>query len=334
MTATVRRRPRPRRSRLARPVLLAAAALGVLGALAAPAAARGGDEPSESRVVLTGRVEVEPDERVDAVVIFDGPAVIDGTVEGPVVAFNGNVRIRGTVDEDVVAFNGRVTVESEAVVGGDVLSSKRPVVEAGARVDGDVERVNFPLLFSRLRRALWFGWWIAASISSFAFGALLLWLFPRVPAAALELARTRVGPSVAWGVVVGIGLPVASVLVLFSIVGIPLGLLGLLSLALLYMTGFVVASLCLGRLLVKEPTSVFLAFLAGWGILRAVDLVPFLGGLVTLGASIYGIGALTLAAWRSQGRRLTPPAPGPDVPEWPAPAAGPTAEPPAPGSGT
>ncbi len=67
-----------------------------------------------------------------------------------------------------------------------------------------------------------------------------------------------------------VGLPVVSILVMFTVVGIPLGVLGLLSLALLYATGYVVAALALGWMMVDEPTSRYLAFLVGLVILRLV----------------------------------------------------------------
>ena len=42
-----------------------------------------------------------------------------------------------------------------------------------------------------------------------------------------------------------VGLPIASIAMLLTLVGIPLGLLGLLSLAVLYALGYVVAALAL-----------------------------------------------------------------------------------------
>ena len=46
-----------------------------------------------------------------------------------------------------------------------------------------------------------------------------------------------------------------------------------------------------------------LAFLAGWGILRVIALVPFLGGLAWFGATVFGLGAL---ASRCGGRAADP----------------------------
>jgi hypothetical protein len=49
------------------------------------------------------------------------------------------------------------------------------------------------------------------------------------------------------------------------------------------------------------------AFLAGWGILRVLALVPILGGLVSFAAMVFGLGALIVAIWRA--RTTSHPAP-------------------------
>ena len=117
--------------------------------------------------------------------------------------------MRGDVDDDVVAFNGRAIVESGATVGGDVLSQDRPAVAEGASVDGDVRRVNFSNWFRLLGWVLWLGWWLAVTVSLFVFGVLLLALVPRIFPPILEVARTRVGPVILWGLIAAIGLPIA-----------------------------------------------------------------------------------------------------------------------------
>ena len=115
----------------------------------------------------------------------------------------------------------------------------------------------------------------------------------------IDVARSRAGPAIAWGLAMAVGLPIVSVLVLFTLVGIPLGLMGLLSLALLYGLGYSLAALFLGRALIKEPRGPVLAFCLGLLILRVVDLIPVLGNLVTFAATVFGLGALTVAAWRA-----------------------------------
>lgn len=272
--------------------------------MAAPAAAQAGsDTDTDAQVVLTGRAEVRAGERADNVVILDGPAVIDGDVDGAVVALNGDIRVSGTVKEDVVALNGRATLLSGAGVGGDVVSSEAPEVDPGATVEGETRTVRFS--FRALGFFFWLAWWVAVTLSLLLIGIVLLALAPAAMAASYAVARGEPGRAIGWGLLVAVGLPVVSILVMLTVIGIPLGVLGLLSAALLYTTGYIVAALALGRTILKEPRSRYLAFLAGLVILRVVGLIPVLGGLVTFVASAFGLGALAIAGWRAA-RRPTP----------------------------
>ena len=106
-------------------------AVAMIAALAVPAFAQNDGNSDGPRVVITGRVAVGARERTDSVVIFDGPAVIDGDVHSSVVAFHGDVLVRGHVDSNVVAVRGRAAIASSATVGGDVVSSERPLVAPG-----------------------------------------------------------------------------------------------------------------------------------------------------------------------------------------------------------
>ena len=293
-----------RHCRIARGTALVGATLLLAVVVTATPASAQAEGKGDTQIVVTGRAEVRAGERADTVVIFDGPAVIDGTVDGAVVALNGDIRVTGAVEEGVVALRGRAIVESGARVGGDVVSSKSPQVAPGATVEGETRTVRFS--FRSVGLFLWFAWWVAATVSLAILGLLLLRLAPAAMAACLAVARNDAASALGSGLAVAIGLPIASVAVLLTLVGIPLGLLGLLSLAILYSLGYVAAALALGRSIVKEPTSVYLSFLVGLGILRVVGLVPAVGGLVTFLAFAFGLGALAIAGWRAARRPPTP----------------------------
>ena len=95
-------------------------------------------------------------------------------------------------------------------------------------------------------------------------------------------------------------LPTLAALLLLSLVALPLGLVVLLSFAFVLFVSYTWAAWILGRTLVRERGRV-LAFLAGWGIARAVGLVPLVSG-VTFGlAATFGLGAMTVAVWRARG---------------------------------
>ena len=257
--------------------------------------------------VVTDSITVAEGESLGTVVVFEGPAVIEGSVEN-VVAFDGDVTIRGDVEDTVIAFSGRATVEAGGVVDGDVYSRPEPIVEDGGHVEGSTGSVNFEaaagplLIFSRL--ALW----LAVSISTLALGALLLLLGPRAADLAVRTAREDVGIAMAAGFCTVVGLPLAALFAIVTLVGIPFGIGLLLGLFLIYAIGYVMSAWVLGRTVLRSSKSRMLSFLAGWGILRLVALVPILGGLAWFGATVFGLGVLLVEAWRARSPRSAEPA--------------------------
>jgi len=270
-------------------------AIPIVLALATPALAQTSIQ-SNDEIVLSGKVVVAKGETVRNVVIFNGPVAIDGTVSGNVVAFNGDVAISGTVDGDVTSFNGTVTLADGARVGGNLVTQTEPFIAPGATVVGSTQRTNARVFLGRFEWISTFAVWIAVSVSTLAFGLLLLGFAPRAAESVATAAIERVGPSVGWGAALFFGLPILSVIALVTVVGIPFGIGMLLGLALIYTLGYAASSLALGRVLVKRPTSRFLAYLAGWGILRVVALAPVLSGFAWFAATAYGLGILAVAA--------------------------------------
>jgi hypothetical protein len=138
------------------------------------------------------------------------------------------------------------------------------------------------------------------SVSTLLLGLALLWLAPRALEAALEVARTSTGAAIGIGLAVFFGLPAVAVLLMITILGLPLGIALLLALLPIYALGYTTSAFLLGRAIVKPPRGRIPAFLAGWGILRVIALVPGLGALAWFGATVFGLGALTIALWRSR----------------------------------
>ena len=277
----------------------------VLG-LATPAWAQDGQD-LEAFVVLSGRADVPEGEQVGDLVVFHGSSAVDGTVEGSLTAFDAPVTISGRVNGDVVVFNGRVELREGATVTGDVVSQREPVVASGATIGGDTRRVQTNVNWEGFGWVGRLAWWLAVSVSTLAVGLVLLWLLGRGAPRIAEVGRTGIGPSIGWGLLAFFGLPILGIIALVTIVGIPLGFGILAALALIYALGYSASAWILGRRIVREPTAWIVAFLAGWGILRVLALVPILGGLVSFAAMVFGLGALIVAIWRA--RTTSHPAP-------------------------
>ena len=298
------------RSRQMRGVVVIAAVFLAFAAVPASVAAQAPNEPSD-RVVIKGPLRLEKGEIAEDVVVIDGPVTLSGTVRGDVVVVRGELTIRGRVDGDVFTVADRATIASRARVGGDVAyAAERPLISRRARVGGEVKRGDPERAVAPAGVVAAAGFWIAVSVSALLLGLLLLWLAPRAADALRETARTRLGASIGLGVAVFIGVPILAVIALVTVVGSPLGVGLLLLLLPLYWIGYVSSAWLLGRRLVGPPRHPVLAFLAGLVILRLLALVPILGGLVWLAATILGLGVLFVTAWGARRREEPAPAAG------------------------
>jgi cytoskeletal protein CcmA (bactofilin family) len=268
-----------------------------------------GNIGSDDEIVLTGTVRIPRGEHADRILIGDGRVEIDGQVDGVVLALDAPIRIgrHANIDGDVISLSGRVTVERGAVLNNDLIYfDKKPVVRSGATVYGDVRHAHpgdFSLPFGAflIHAAIW----LAFTLSSLALGLALVTIAPGAADAAFKIARERAGPAIGWGVALFLGLPVLAIAALLTLVGIPFGFLVLLSMLPLYALGYVATAFALGRTIVSDGGR-FAAFLAGWAILRVVAFIPVLGALAWVGATVFGLGALTVALWRSRGGPMTP----------------------------
>jgi cytoskeletal protein CcmA (bactofilin family) len=283
-----------------RPLGVGAAVAAILVLGATPALAQDlvpGDTP---QIMLVGDLHVPDGVTVSDAVVMSGDLTIDGEVTGNALAFNGDIVVNGSVGGTASAFNGRVTLGEGAVVEGDVISRQRPVIDPGAIVGGQILR---PELDTDLARAV--GWvtrytlWFATSLSALALGMLLVWFVPRGMESAASTARSRTGASIGWGALLFFVLPIAGVLAMVLVVGIPLGLGILLAFVPLAWVGWTGGAHALGRLMVKAPKSRF---------------IPFVAGAVWVIAVIWGLGALAVAAFTASRAPATAPPPAPPMP--------------------
>ncbi|HEY3672438.1 MAG TPA: hypothetical protein VGN51_15995 [Acidimicrobiia bacterium] len=315
-------------------VLLACALAGLfvmvwVAIFASPAfAQQGGMTSSDRRISVSGDVEVARGEVVtgpvaaidgsvfvrgtvtDFVVVGDGDLIVSGRVTRSVVVAHGNAVISGHVRGDVVALLGRVTVTRTGSVGGDVVSRRDPHISPGT-VDGEVRGVDLRGIFTGVIIGFLAYLWVAVTLSMAVLGLAFVGLLPRAADTAAAAGK-RIGASFGWGLLIGIAGPLIAVLILATVLGLPLGFTMLSGLNVLAPLGYVAAALIFGRWFVKGRSNRARigAFFAGFGILRLLALIPGLGLIVWFVVCIYGIGAVSMAAWYGGHER---PEPEPDA---------------------
>lgn len=291
--------------------LLAGLALSFLGltlSLGGPAAAQSpspetsvGELQPRDQIVLSGDVKVPRGDEVGEVVILHGTATIAGVVRGDVIVVDGSISVTGQVSGSVVSVNGPVTLGPNAQVLGDVLARGRIRVRAGASVGGDVREgaaftFRTPIdVFGPLAA------WLAVVTSTLLLGALLLFLVPRGAEAVAAAALGSPWPAAGIGLAAFVALPVAGVVAVLTLVGLPLGIGVLLGLFLLYSIGFAWTVFVVGRALWHLPRSRWVAFAIGWAIVAGISAIPVVGAIAWFAGAAFGLGAMTIATWRVRG---------------------------------
>ena len=173
-------------------------------------------------------------------------------------------------------------------------------LEPGALVRGDVRedvaftpRASFAALGALLGAA-------AIACSTLIVLLLLLAVAPRALDRVATAGRTAPFASMAWGLVLGMLLPVLAIGTAASILGLPFGLALMLGLGLAALVGYAFAVMVMGRLIVREPRGRLGALFAGWGLAAAIGLVPFLNVAVWVLGSLFGLGSALVALWRAR----------------------------------
>ena len=244
-----------------------------------------------------------------------GRVEMRGGIGGYLQVAGGRVLIDGPVRGDVEAAAGELELGPQARVEGKLrYRGGAPLRrDPAAQVAGGVEEVQAYAPHSSPRGAAR-GAFIAWTLGLMLAAAALVWLLPGFSARTSEAARARFGWSLLAGFIVVIVTPVAIVVLLATLIGIPLALLSLLGYLALLLAGYVAAGMALGEAALgrwRPGARVgWRAAAAALGVLAIglLALLPWVGGFVALIALLAGAGALALAlrsAWRGPAAATT-----------------------------
>jgi len=294
-----------------------------------PSGSHGGNHQP---VVQIGQsIHVKTNETVRDLVVVFGDAIVDGTVEGNLVVVLGEARVNGRVTGDAVNVGKGLTIGPGAVVGGtavgilggvDVASSAKVGGEVVPVKIGDMRGFTVPDPVRKTFRAcvlkgrplaLSVGWvWVAAGM--FLLGYIVLAaVFPKPVGAAAEALENRGATSFLMGL---FALPLAafvSIILFVTVAGwVVLPFVGA-TLLVATLFGKAAVLLHLGRALsrqFKAELATPALLLIGGGVLSLFYLIPFVGIVVWMVITPWGLGAALLALGAGLRRERAPvPAP-------------------------
>ncbi len=243
-----------------------------------------------------------------------GIAGIDGFIEGDIKGGGGDVTISNGVKGNVDLQVESLTIFSAANIQGDLTytSEEEADIQSGAQIAGATTH-NLPPVKEEPAKAFPpFGTFppfgIVGKVIGFFMaliaGLVIVLLAPRRLTSVAEAIRTRPGPSAGWGALMVFVAPIVAVLVCFTIIGIPVGLitLALWGIA-IYLAqipvGLLIGRLIIGRFRAVEGKAIMVGALAlGLVILRLLGLIPYLGFFIALAVVLFGLGAVVVSERR------------------------------------
>jgi cytoskeletal protein CcmA (bactofilin family) len=254
------------------------------------------------------RLTVNAGETVDDDLILSGvTVVIDGNVRGDVFAFADSVTVNGTINGNLVTLaqsldvNGQVTGTVFAAADDLQITGRidRSLVTLGGRLAVD-DRATVGHSWLGLGDELL----ARGSIGRIA-GMVLLTLFPRLRFSFHKAVVEKPWQSPLMGLLLLLVVPIASIVVMVTVVGIPMGLLSLLLYPLAIYFSQVLLSFTVGRLIADRwewlgRQNWAIIFLFGSLVTTLVNEVPGTGFATSLLAVAYGLGGLYYAYTQSR----------------------------------
>ncbi|UCH48839.1 MAG: hypothetical protein JSU95_03270 [Betaproteobacteria bacterium] len=258
--------------------------------------------PIHGHLHLKQRAEIGDDAR-----LAGREVVVDGRVGGNLYAAGQRVELSGQVGGDAALEAERIVLKSGARIAGDLRYASPNELELrdGASVAGQIIEVEPRIPFDR--EAPEHPVWIAVLVMLGFFlalvvlGVALQLAIPGILIGSNATIRSGLWACLGRGLVLALLAPAVAALLMFTVIGAPIGILIFASLVLLYAMAFVAISYSIGlyvsRLFGKSETATGTGSRVLWttvGILLLViiGMIPLIGWAFGMLAIICGLGAV------------------------------------------
>ena len=221
-------------------------------------------------------------------------AEIGGTIGRDLLAAGEEVTLLGTVAGSVKSYGKQFEATDTARIGGDLTvrtrSAEHLTIADGAVVGGEIDsktRRERPKKYTTFKFYLHV---MLKFLAAFVTGLALFYLLPALRRTRLDQG-SDVLAALGLGAVALVATPLLAVMVTLTLIGAPIGIVTfVLWLVALYLAGIVAAG-HLGRMFLdREQHGDTVPFLVGLLILSVLGIIPILGGLVGLLATLVGLG--------------------------------------------
>jgi cytoskeletal protein CcmA (bactofilin family) len=279
-------------------------------------------------IVAGGTVTVNSGVKVGNLLVSGGDIRLEGDVLGELRASAGSMQIDGNVDGDLNCRARTLTING-IIKGSSTLSAEEITLGSKAAFYNDIRywtkkgQMNFGSsqkqgkatldkgLVMNTRRWMYLGYATAIGLVAYLASALLMillieLLFRKTMQKAGEAMRTQPGTSIGYGFLFFIAVPVAAIIALATVIGIPVGMLIGMGYVILIVFASAITSVVIANWWISSrhlnrtsAKSVWLAFLV-FIILKVLFSIPFIGWLAILLLNCMAFGAILLNIRRNR----------------------------------
>jgi hypothetical protein len=281
-----------------------------LACLLFPMAASAQDSDSEEDDFLlrvNGTTTIPAGEVINTAVIINGDVNVAGTIADTLVVIKGDAVITGTVESDVILIRSDLALESGAVVN-DIMDINSDITGANDQtVTGDIEERSGDFSLGRGFAIFSILFWVGLLIVGIVAGAFFAWLGRAQLYNAVDTLRTQFVPSLITAILLWIVLPIIGGIIIFTIIGAPLGIsILVVLLPILWLLGAIVIAAWIGHYVVPPTTRgrAIGSTVLGIVVIGLVSLIPFVAIVVGLAGMLGSGGLVYRAIMRS--RDVTP----------------------------
>lgn len=246
-------------------------------------------------VACLGDVVINSDEMLDGdAVAIMGDVVVNGKVSGNAMAVMGDVVVNGTVEGDATAVGGRVMIgEKGRVLGRTAQVGIASGIGEIFRHPGERGFYWHPGVIGNPFKPRTAIFNFLRLLGILALGVLSIALFPNNLRTAVESVDRETGSKFLKGFLLMLLSPVVALLCGLTLIGIPLIPIVIIFVVAVGFFGYLAISVFLGKKLnnhLRLNTNLFMEYLLGALVLWLVQLVPFVGGIVSLVVFILSLG--------------------------------------------
>jgi cytoskeletal protein CcmA (bactofilin family) len=261
-------------------------------------------------LVWAGDANLDQDAKVNGTLTAgSGHLEVNGKLAGDLLAYSGDVDINGQLGRNARIRGGHLTIGSRAEIAGQATAQLRQPPEVsdsakmGSKLDWTITKHGAEVTYSSGR---YYVHQILKWGASFLFGLVLLFVVPGFFFDAVK-ACGKTAPAIGFGVLFLFAIPIAAVIVCITVVGLGVGISAMMFWAIAIYAAQVLVGAWLGEKILGEGAGAGAALgrlALGLAILRALGMLPFLGGWISFVVVIWGMGAVALAIYKNMRPQL------------------------------